>query len=79
MHSSPDGRKFYAIKRDDGGAIQILVFDFDQMKFIEISRDNLNDVSETMVGWTPDGKIVIASGEYMDFYIYNIPHMYMTY
>ena len=79
LHSSPDGRKFYAIRRDDGGAIQILVFDCDQMKFIEISRENLNDVSETMVGWTPDGKIVIASGEYTDFYIYNIPHMYMPY
>lgn len=79
LHSSPDGRKFYAIKRNDGEAIQILVFDCEQMKFIEIFRENLNDVSETIVGWTPDGKIVIASGEYTDFYIYNIPHMYMTY
>lgn len=72
-------RLMYTIKCNEGGEIQILVIDCEQMKFIEITRDNMNDVSETMVGWTPDGKIVIASGEYTDFYIYNISHKYMTF
>ena len=72
FHASPDGRRFYTIKREDNGPIQLLAFDCDLMKFVEICRTNLNTVDETMGGWTADGKIFIQSQNGTDIYIYDV-------
>lgn len=72
FHASPDGRRFYTIKREDNGPIQLLVFDCDLIKFVEVCRTNLNTVDETIGGWTDDGKIIIQSQNGTDIYIYDV-------
>lgn len=69
---SPDGRGFFTFKLEDNGALQLLVFDCDFMRFVEICRTNLNAVHEAVGGWTSDGKIVIRSDGCTDFYIYDL-------
>ena len=75
MFPGPDGRKFFIEKTDQTGTIQILVFNCDTKTWLEIKRDNPNDVSESLVMWASDNEIVVSSLSQQDFYIYQLGHL----
>ena len=72
LHFSPDGTKVYYAVQDENAQYQILIFDFERMKFTELVRTNENSVEDCMISWTPDSKIIIHANKFRETYVYEI-------
>ena len=75
---SPDGTKLLLAGGPDGQDFEYIgVLDFENMTFVEFSRDNLNNVHEFLAYWFDDNTVLISSGStppYLcrDYYLYTL-------
>ena len=75
---SPDGTKLLLAGGRDGQDFEYIgILDFENMRFVEFSRDNLNNVHEYLVFWFDDNTVLISPGStppYLckDYYLYSL-------
>lgn len=71
IYPSPDGRKLLMYNRSTEGQYQLLIYDGDSDRLIQIQRENPNGITDYLIYWTSNDSLAIISQDYQNVCIYN--------